>query len=75
MGVMLTRLIYAFYATTVFSAVLLIPLGLCAAVLLPTTAIAPKTAVLIAGVVPAILFPICYIYAPILRARMPISRT
>jgi hypothetical protein len=71
---MLPKLIYSFYATTVFSAVLLLPLWLCAIVLFPTMAIAPRTVALMVGIIPAVLFPICYIYAPALRARMPISR-
>ena len=68
---LISKLIYAFCATTVFSAVAFVP------VLLFVAFVAPKTNMEPGGgfaILPAILFPICFIFAEQLRARMPISR-
>ena len=69
------RIRYAFTAAVVFSAVVALPAALCAVMLLPSTRIAPQLAATILFSIPAVLFPLCYIYASALHAWMPIERT
>ena len=60
-------------AATVFSAVIVALAAVPAVLWFPHWAIGSKDAQWVL-VVPAILLPICYIYAPSLRERMPLSR-
>jgi hypothetical protein len=71
---LISRAWYAFMAATVFSAVIFAIAGLSAVVLLPHLAIGAKAAQW-GLIVPSVLFPICFIYASELRARLPLERT
>jgi hypothetical protein len=58
-------------ATVVFSALATLPVLLFVAFVQPKGSIDPGTTFM---VLPAVLFPICFIYAEQLRARMPTSK-